>query len=1191
MDEIILAFENWCSVNYLIFEWQSLNQFIISGFEGKFLLIEPKDDKLLDEDCCLSLYEEELELVEGKKVDYLAFEFGGRFYYTKPKEFKNKFNQIGYEAHFDDLKFLGDNNCEIDNVIHFVNLGIHSEYELLNGSQKAEDWVKKSVFLKHKSIALVDRNTMAGTLAFQTYCKKTNVKPVMGMTASVAYDYEEANTVQTTYDLKLYVVNEEGWQNLFQINKAINVDYDKFIPEEVLLNYSKGLIAVLPPLSVVSALESTKDVLRVVSKYKQHFDALYYQIDSVEYYSDEFDIKCLNQIKTYLDKYRKFVPPVLINDSYYIDQEMYQVKEYLNKIDRKAYEYSEDQYFKTLDDTNERLSVLFEDKDYYFDLLVEMCQNTINIAEACNYEINTGEHKLPKYEFVEEGKTNEDFFFELLEKGIAKKIDGKVEDAQIYLERLQKECAVIVGAGFVDYFLILWDIIDWCKENDIGVGPGRGSVGGCIIAYLLDIITIDPVKFGLLFERFLNEARVSGERAKAADSLPDVDVDFESQYRSVVKAYISERFGNYYTCSIGAYTRLKLKAGIKDFGLAKGLSFEYRNFITKDIEQELEYTWRDLIVYALRSKDKKDNRAEGAGLYEFIQKYPDIAHCIKFTLNQARSASIHASALIIVPKKDKAGNDVNIFNWLPIRRMGDLFVSEWEGKYCERAGFLKEDILSLDQLDKFQMIKKLIKANYDTDIVLEDIPLDDVKTYKLFHKGLNEDVFQFGSAGLKNYSLKAKPDNIEDLTAMNALFRPGPMESNAHMDFVLLKNGKKKVEYDFGLKEVTEKTQGLYIYQETIMQAVMVLGGFSAVESDVLRTQIKKFDQVAMRKGEQQFIDGAVKRGCKPDEAKKIWNKLVAFSKYGFNKSHSCDYAHMSYWSQWLKANYPLEFWTASLQMAKDKHVPKRISELKKLKQGLQISPPDINKSAISFACDPETNTIFWSLAKIEGNGDAIVKAILQEREAGGRFISYDDFVLRVPKKVINKTVVAKLIVSGCFDIVEGLTKPIERQKLLVNHYLRLKEQTPDIYTSDIAKKNYYWIMLQKTSTGFGDVDYNTVLMNNPNKVLGKKLAGLYVDGERFDKCKDYTEVCVAGTCIYANEKTSPKAGRFLTMNIISNNDLIIMIAWADAYDKYYDFLSTCLNKTIAISGKAKFDDWRGQTILYINVDSKMLEL
>ena len=352
------------------------------------------------------------------------------------------------------------------------------------------------------------------------------------------------------------------------------------------------------------------------------------------------------------------------------------------------------------------------------------------------------------------------------------------------MKQIETECSVIVPNGLCDYFMILWDIIKWCHDNDIYVGTGRGSVCGSLVAYCLHITDVDPLKYGLMFERFLNETRVSGERAKSADSMPDIDVDFPTEFRDAVKEYIKNKYGYAYTCSIGTYTRMKLKTCIKDFGKVKGLSFDLTNKLTKDIDDQIEYTWGDLIEYASKSKL----------LFKFVQEYPELVHLTKYALLQPKAESVHPSAVVIVPKfrVDDSNAEIDLCEWMPVKKIDGALVSEWEGKYIDKSGFLKEDILGLSQLDKFKSILTLIKKNTGKSIDVNKIPLDDEATFRYFKRGWNEDVFQFGTTGLMNYCRQVKPDTLENLIAMTALFRPGPMEMNAHGDFSDIKNGKKK---------------------------------------------------------------------------------------------------------------------------------------------------------------------------------------------------------------------------------------------------------------------------------------------------------------------------------------------------------------------------------------------------------------
>lgn len=834
---------------------------------GTFYLLQEADAGLIHHDMTFNLDDEEVYRIEHLKPDYLLFSFGGRYYYCK-----TQLNEEDhYKVSFNDFRYLGKARSS-NPTVPFVHLGIHSEYELLNGSGNLATYCKKAKFLGMKAVGICDRNTLAGTLPLQFAAEKEGLKPVFGMTAVVAYDYDPHREHQITFELKLYVTCKQGWQNLLRINKAINVDYDGFIPEQELINNGEGLVAVLSTYSFVNSdYYDEKACLKRILQYKKWFKDVYYQVDTVEYYEEKQDRTHLLNLQRYFSNFKKLVQPILISDSYYVDHDMYRVKDYLNKVEGVISDYSEDQYFKSYDQNLSKFAPLFP-AERFTSWFAKIAENTTVLLAGCTFEIDN-RIKLPRYEFAK-GETNEEMFFRLIQEGWELKIAGKVEDEELYAERVQTEAEVIMDAGLVDYFLIIWDIIYWAKQQGVLVGYGRGSIAGSLIAYLLHITEVDPIKYDLMFERFLNATR-------AKHSLPDVDSDFPMEARDSIKRYISEKFGEMHVCSIGAYGRLKLKAGVKDFGRVHGLKFAHVNYITKNIDHKLEYTFSDFVSYAAQSKE----------LQQFFQKNPTVIHCVKDALGQARSTSIHASGVVIVPKQDFDGNPATVFDWMPVRKMDGVLVSEWEGKYIEKAGFLKEDILGLKQLDKFKATLRLIRKNRKKTIELTEIPLNCPKTYKLFSKGWTEDVFQFTSAGLKHYSHRVKPTHIEDLIAMSALYRPGPMGSKSHEKFADLKNKVKgvKVEYDYGLKSVTEKTYGVYVYQEQIMQAVVVLGGMSLVESDTFRQAIKKFDKKTMASYEEKFITGAIKNGCPPKEAKLIWEKLLKFSGYGFNKCISGD--------------------------------------------------------------------------------------------------------------------------------------------------------------------------------------------------------------------------------------------------------------------------------------------------------------
>lgn len=1431
--------EKWIEDNKLVVSELSLSNGsdIIEIEEvGKFLYLQPFDGKVIDEDFAFILSDEEFDLVDNKQVNYILFEFGEKFYYSGLKTSKNRYNEIIYKPEFNDFKYLGKSSEPT--VMEFVHLGVHDEYELLNGSSPAEEWAKKAKFLGHKALGVCDRNTLAGTLAFQTFCKKMDVKPIIGETVTVAKNYNASVDIQETFELKLYALNERGWKNLLLVNKAMNVDYNGFIPDTELYSLGEGICCVVPKESEFNYVkDDRKAVLKLIGIYKKSFDKVYYQIDTVEYTSSQLFRRHLENIDVYLCNYRTKIPPILINDSYYVDEEESDLKEMLNKVSGKASAEAHNQYYKSVSEIISAYEEWLENTEPLLEAIITGIENTVKVADACDFSINTGERKLPKFEV----KDVEGTFFQEVERGINERLsDKKGEELDTYLERVEKECGVIVPNGLCDYFMILWDIMKWCRDNDINTGPGRGSVCGSLIAYLLYITDVDPLKYDLMFERFLNETRVSGERAKSADSMPDIDVDFPTKYRDDVKEYIKNKYGYAYTCSIGTYAGMKLKTCLKDFAKIKGLPFDLMNKLTKEIDNQIEYSWGDLIEYASKSKS----------LFKFVQENPEIIHLTKFALLQPKAASVHPSAVVIVPKEDLRGNKTNIFEWMPIKKIDGVLVSEWEGKYIDKSGFLKEDILGLSQLDKFKGILTLIKQNRKKNIDVNKIAFDDTEVFKYFKRGWCEDVFQFGTMGLMNYCRQVKPDHLEHLIAMTSLFRPGPMESNAHSDFADIKNGKKKPHYDFGLKEVTEATVGLYVYQEQIMKAVNVLGGLTLVQADQLRTYMKKKDKKAMAALGEQFLEGAMKKGCSKKEAEEIWSKLDKFSGYGFNKcidgdetilrvgntidgfvpkisemykirnsspkeaeelghyalrkkyikegygmcfslsssgrliknkivdirfvglkrcykittetgkninvtinhkfptpdgiklvaqlkigdslycnggyeptdkkydfnvgigtnypskgecgfrkkefapsvefdkfienrtgspcdicgktdrnrseahhkdgdhsnnslenlqwlcnschkkahylmgrkkmgekgllsvlekivsidfigekevydvevsgevshtfvtsegivtsnSHAAAYSIMSYWSQWFKVNYPLEFWTTSLQEAEETDIPFRLAEMKKTGVEIEIRPPDVNFSNSNFTCDPTENRIFFSLGKIKGLGDVAVKNIIETREKGGEFFSLEEFLSRVPSKV-NKTVVKCLIIAGAFDLLENIKAPRDRRNLLET-YLKMKNDVlPEKYQTNEAKtSNSFWVFEQKSLTGFGEVDYEGLISDS---IPNKRLAKLYVTGLEFNNAKEGDEVAIAGKVIAGAERQI-KNGLLVTFNLDSNNTIIPVTLWPDAYERIGERLEDIRGKVICVNGRVKKDKFRGLKTLFSDDRTKL---
>ena len=659
---------------------------------------------------------------------------------------------------------------------------------------------------------------------------------------------------------------------------------------------------------------------------------------------------------------------------------------------------------------------------------------------------------------------------------------------------------------------------------------------------------------------------------------PDIDVDFSPAGRDLVKNYIKSKYGHDYSCSVGTFSRMKLKTCIKDFAKVRNLPFDYVNKITKDIDDQIDYDWGDLIEYATKSK----------ALFKFIQDYPEIVHATKYSMMSCKAESVHPSAVIIVPKvSQETGKRMNIYEWMPIKKIDGLLVSEWEGKYTEAGLFLKEDILGLNQLDKFQGMLQLIKKHYGKDIDLNAIPFDDEEVFRFFRKGWCEDIFQFGTMSLMNYCKQVKPTEFSDLVAMTALFRPGPIASHAHLDFADIKNGKKKPKFDYGIENITGETYSLLVYQEQMMSIIHQLGGLSLIEAENARKYIKKKNHKALAALGGEFIKGAMENGCPEDEAKKIWDKMNAFSAYSFNKSHAVAYTLMSYWSQWFKVNYPLEFWTTSLQEATNESViPYRLAEMKKVAPNIEIRQPDINYSSSNFTCDPENNRIFYSLQKIKGVGEVAVKNIIETRDKDGQFFSLDEFLSRVPSKV-NKTNVKWLIVSGAFDLIENIEQPRDRRKLLEKYLIEIKgdKQLPDEYNTEEAKiSNAFWIMEQKRLTGFGDIDYLSMMPN-------KRMKRLFITAADFSIAKEETEAAVAGNLLSYTERDI-KTGKMCNISISSSNEIINCTLWPDAYEPILESVGGDMldikGKVICISGVVRKDKFRNNKTLYSDRTTKL---
>ena len=834
MDRLLNELEEYLSSNTIQYSLDKENYTVF--FEGKsYEVFEPNEDGYF--------FSEDFRWdCERTEEDGYIFRLGGVWYtLDKGKENEPKLNRVKWRGQ-SEMAGLSTNF-----------LGVHGSFELLNGTGLYPDWVKKAKFLGIERLGVVEKATLAGALKFQNACKAEGIVPVFGLEVPVK---DEKKDIVYTY--KVYAKNEKGWQHLLALNKVLNCgDSGKFASPKDMSEHVSDVYIVFDPKTI-----QFEDV-PILLKSKPN---VFWQADTVEYTKNDRDTSYLMNFESF---YKSKMKPVAICDAYYIEPEYAILREVVNKIDGKVNYKSGNQYFKDEATYMEELLSLFGDSEKGEEFYMIARSNADMIAESCNFEIPTDTRHLPRYEMTKEEKkkytSNEDMFDSLIYEGLENKPELlKDYSEDVLVERIERESDVIKYGQVVDYFLILRDIVNWCKKNNILLGGGRGSSSGSLISYLFVLVNTNPLHFGLIFERFLNKGRV-------LSSLPDIDTDVPGEYRPAVKQYMENRFGASQVCSVGTYTTLQIKQAINDVGKIYGASVPTLRRLTKMIEDVK--TEEDFLKLACKRSE----------INQFLNKYPEMMNIVFLLLGQQKAASIHACAMMIFPKEK------SMYEWCPVRKSGDLIISEWEGGEMDEAGFLKEDILGIEQLDKFTDILNLIEKNTGRKINLySDIEYDDPEVYRYFANGWLSDIFQFSAKGLCAYTQKLKPKNMDDVVAALSLFRPGPMENGFHMDYIALKNGEKEPEYPIGAEEILKNTYSVLVYQEQIMNICNQLADFDLVTCDKVRKSLgkKKLDVLLPLK--TKFIEGYVgkfgSKGVTEKNAEILWEQMEEFAKYSFNK-------------------------------------------------------------------------------------------------------------------------------------------------------------------------------------------------------------------------------------------------------------------------------------------------------------------
>ncbi len=890
------------------------------------------------------------------------------------------------------------------NQSNFVHLHNHTPYSLLDGACRIEELVLKALQYEMGAVAITDHGNMFGAMKFFKKSMEKGVKPIIGCELYVAPGNRFDRTPnqgslgkKPYFHLTVLVENYTGYKNLIKLVSAGYMEgfyYRPRVDKELLKNYSEGLIALsgclageIPSLLLSRQIDSA---CQVATEYASVFPGQRFFLEIQD--QALADQKIVNSLMQEVSK-RTSIPLVATNDCHFLNADDYFAHDVLVCIktgttvkNPDRLQYTQQHYFKSPDEMKE-----------LFRWVPDAIENTVAIAERCNLLLDHGGYHLPEFK-VPAGYSIEQYFREVVEEGFKQRMEELKKTASAskarftsedYRKRLDEEISMICKMKFPGYFLIVWDFIQFARQNKISVGPGRGSAAGSLVAYCLRITDIDPLQYGLLFERFLNPERIT---------LPDIDIDFCFKGRSKVIEYVMNKYGRNNVAQIITFGTMAARAVIRDAGRGLDIPYQEVDKIAKMVPAELDATIDKSLTTVPQLKE----------VYERDTVIHELLDVAKRLEGLTRHASTHAAGVVIAPK--------SIMEYSPLyKTINDEVTTQYAKDEIEEIGLLKMDFLGLKTLTLIEDVVQLVHADKNEGIIIEDLPLDDNETYSLFSKAQTTGIFQFESSGMQDILRKLKPTRFEDLIALNALYRPGPIKSGMIDDYIRGRHGKLKFQTENEqLKEILNETYGVFVYQEQVMKTASALGGFSMGEADILRRAMGKKKISVMKAQREKFVAGAKKRKVSAEEAEKIFDLMENFAGYGFNKSHSAAYALIAYRTAYLKAHYPVHFMAALLTNDKEHSdkIVKNINECREM--GIKVLPPDINSSNIDFAV--EGKSIRFGLAAIKNVGEAAIRSILEARNKLGRFDSIFTFCTEVDLRLVNKRVLESLIKSGSFD-------------------------------------------------------------------------------------------------------------------------------------------------------------------------------
>src|SRR5881398_1437691 len=896
----------------------------------------------------------------------------------------------------------------------FVHLHLHTEYSLLDGAVRMRELMNEAVKMKMPAVAITDHGNLFGAIDFYQCARAAGIKPIIGCEAYITTGpYKEKPSRESTYHFTLLAENETGYHNLVKLISAAHLDgfyYRPRIDKGLLAAHADGLIGLSGCLAseINSALQSdnVEKAQNLTAEYRDIFGPRNFFIELHDH-----GMAVQKQCNAHLPKFaREFgLGLVAANDVHFLRRSDHRAHDVLLCIntaakieDQQRMRYEPELYFKSPGEMRE----IFRD-------FPEAIANTLEIADRCNLEIEFGKSKYPEYP-VPAGKTREGYLRDLCAKGLLQRYGDRAKSDRQLQQRLDYELGVLEKTGFISYILIVWDFIHFAKERSIPVGPGRGSAAGSMVTYVLGITDIDPLQYGLLFERFLNPDRVSP---------PDIDIDFCEARRGEVLEYVRQKYGERRVAQIITFGKLKAKSVVRDVGRVMGWSYRDADRIAKMIPNELNITLDSAV-------EKNPDLKRAVATEPATRQLFDYAKVLE---GLSRNAGVHAAGVVIA--------DRDLSDYIPLCRdvKGNDVISQYPMGPLNDLGLLKMDFLGLKTLTVIEDTLVLIHER-EPEFSLKNIPLDDAAAFGLYNRGETIGLFQMESGGMTNLSKQFEVKKLDDIIALIALYRPGPMELIP--EYVKAKKGVTPIKYLHPLLEdICADTYGVMIYQEQVMAAASKLAGYSLAQGDLLRRAMGKKDKEKMAKERRNFIDGCARTNNIPEKkANAIFDLLEKFAGYGFNKSHSAAYGVISYHTSYLKAHYPVEFMAGLLsnEINNTDKISVFVGECKRM--GISILPPDINKSGLKFTpeavagvvdagsatqpqaigvTDPGYGAIRYGLAAIKHVGEMAMETAIREREQGD-FTSLEDFCARLDSRVANRKMLESLIKAGAFDFLGG---------------------------------------------------------------------------------------------------------------------------------------------------------------------------